>query len=396
MEWVLNQTQTILLALGVFFTGTLLHGRVFLLRKFNIPEPVIGGLFIACFFAFLFYRYGVTVQIDTHIRDDLMLVFFATVGLNARLTLFKKGGPKLLLFLGVAIVCVFLQNAVGVGLAKLFGIHPLLGLIAGSITMTGGHGTGASYATKFAHIDGAMEIAMACATCGLVMGGLIGGPLAEWLIAKYQLAPEDKVKNPDEALEAHGFHEPELVTTSSLLQILGLTMLAVVSGRYLYSHIGEQAKVPEFIFVMFIAIAITNLNLWWKKVDIQTQSLNLVNMMSLSLFLSIAMMSLRLWHLVDLALPLLVIMMAQVLTICLFSYYVTFRVLGRDYDAVTIVCGHCGFGLGATPTALANVESLTNRYGPAPSALFIVLIVGAFFIDIINAVVIQCYLSFMG
>src|SRR3989338_1315061 len=231
MEWVLNQTQTILLALGVFFIGTLLHSRFFLLRKFNIPEPAIGGLFFACFFAFLFYRYGITVQIDTSIRDDLMLVFFATVGLNARVTLFKKGGTKLILFLALASLYVFIQNAVGITLAKLFGIHPLLGLIAGSITMTGGHGTGASYATKFAHIEGAMEIAMACATCRLVMGCLLGGPMAEWLIAKFRLASEEKVNNPDEALHSHGFHEPELVTTSSLMQILGLTFLAVVGGR---------------------------------------------------------------------------------------------------------------------------------------------------------------------
>jgi len=396
MEWVLNQAQTVLMAVVVFFIGTFLHGRIFVLRKFNIPEPVIGGLFVAALFAFLFYRWGIVIHIDTKIRDDLMLLFFATVGLNAKLTLFKKGGPKLLVFLGLATLFLLLQNAVGVLLAKLFGLHPLLGLIAGSITMTGGHGTGASYAMKFVHVEGAMEIAMACATFGLVMGGLIGGPMAEWLIGRYRLAPDSQVKNPDETLLHHGFREPELVTTFSVIRVLALSFLAMVSGRYCYGLFGHLANVPEFIFVMFIAIGLTNISLLTKKVEVQSQSLSLVNMLSLSLFLSMAMMSLKLWHLVDLALPLLVIMVAQAVTMCLFSYYVTFRVLGRDYDAVAIVSGHCGFGLGATPTALANIESITHRYGPAPSALFIVLIVGAFFIDITNAIVIQFYLSFLG
>ena len=397
MDIVLNQAQTLLLAMGVFFLGTFLHSVVYAFRKFNIPEPVIGGLVFALVLTVLYQFFDINLTLDNEIRDDLMLTFFATVGMNAKFSLFKKGGSKLMIFFFVCVLYLFIQNLIGVSLSALLGVDLHLGMLASSITLSGGHGTGASYATKFTHIDGALEVAMACATMGLVLGGIIGGPVSEWLISKHKLAPEDKVNNPDGALKEHGFNEPELVTTSSVLQVLLSSFASIFLGTALTKYLaGMGIDIPSFISVLFIGIIITNLFGMSKKLEFQQQSLDLVNMISLSLFLSIAMMSLKLWQLLDMAIPLFIIIGVQTVSIIFYTIHVTFRLLGKDYQAATIVSGHCGFGLGATPTALANIESVTNRYGPSPYGMFIVLIVGAFFIDIANAAVIQIFLSFIG
>lgn len=394
MDIVLSQAQTLLLAMIVFFVGTYFHSYIYFLKKFNIPEPVIGGLIFALVMTALYHHSNINLTLDHEIRDDLMLTFFATVGLNANFSLFKKGGSKLISFLLVTVLYLFVQNLIGVSMAKAMGIDPLLGMLAGSITLSGGHGTGASYAMKFGAINGAMEIALACATLGLVLGGIIGGPVSEWLIEKHKLAPENKVLNPDDALKEHGFNEPEVVTTSSILQVLLCSFLAIFVGNELYElTTSYNLTIPKFILVLFVGIILTNLLNTTKNAKLQQQSIDLVNMISLSLFLSIAMMSLKLWQLLDLALPVLAIVAVQAVAMAIFAYHVTFRALGKDYEAATIAGGHCGFGLGATPTALANIESVTNRYGPSPYGMFVVLMVGAFFIDIANAIVIQLFLS---
>lgn len=395
LEIILTQAQTLLLAVGVFFIGSFLHAQSFYLQKFNIPEPVIGGLIVAALLFVWQLADGMNVVVDAEIRDDLMLIFFATVGLNAKFSLIAKGGKRLVIFFFVTVAYLFVQNIIGVGMAKVLGLDPFLGLIAGSITLTGGHGTGASYANQFPQIEGGVEIAMACATLGLVLGGIIGGPISEWLIEKNGLAPESKVKNPMDALKDHGFDEPEVVTTNSILTTVTWCLAAIFLGRhtsdYLHSH--HYVMIPTFVFVMFFGIIITNILEFFENMRPQQQSIDLVSMTSLSLFLSIAMASIKLWQLVDLALPMMAIIAVQTLVTGLFAFHITFRALGSNYEAAALAGGHCGFGLGATPTAVANIESVCNRYGPAPTAMFLTLIIGAFCIDLANTVVIQIFLG---
>ncbi|MDD9950844.1 MAG: sodium/glutamate symporter [Zetaproteobacteria bacterium] len=397
MVFLLDQTQTFLASLVVFFLGSLIHARFYGLRKFNIPEPVIGGILVALVFTFVRHQFEIQIVRDMGVQNQLMYAFFATVGLSARFSLFKNGGKAIFTFLSVAVFYLVIQNLIGVSVASMVGLDPRFGLLAGSITLSGGHATGASYAAQFHHLEGAVEIALACATFGLVLGGIIGGPVSQWLIARNDLAPSDKVNDPDECLKGHGFNEPELVTTWSTFQVLFLCLLAMVSGDLLSKFVHfERILVPEFIWILFSAIFWTNIAALHPKTQLQDQSIELVNMISLSLFLSLAMMGLDLMELVNLALPVLAIVIVQVVALVIFTTQVTFRLLGKDYDAAVIVSGHCGFGLGATPTALANMESITNRYGAAPSAIFVVLMVGAFFIDIANALVIQGFLGWVG
>ena len=401
---VLTQAQTLLLAMLVFFVGTFLHSQLSSLKRYNIPEPVIGGLIVSFIFTLLYKFYDLELVLDQELKNDLMLTFFATVGLSAKFSSFKKGGKKIIIFLFVAMFFLVVQNLVGILSAKALGIDQVLGLLAGSITLSGGHGTGAAYAIndKFAATSGAMEMAMACATFGLVIGGIIGGPISQLLIARHKLAPDNKVQDPDEGLKDHGFNEPETVTTRSILQVLLSAFAALYSGTWLAAKINPflmgyspNMKIPEFILVLFVGIIITNLSDLTSKYKLHGQSTDLVNMSSLTLFLSIAMMNLKLWELVNLALPLIVIILVQTICMALYSYHITFRALGKDYDAAVIAGGHCGFGLGATPTAVANIESVTHRYGPAPHAMFTILMVGAFFIDLSNIIIIQLFMLFV-
>lgn len=400
----LTQAQTLLLAMFVFFLGAFLHSQLRSLKKYNIPEPVIGGILVSIAFAILYKTYQVQFILDQELKADLMLTFFATVGLSAKFSSFRNGGKKILIFLLVAAVFLVIQNIVGIICAKALGLEGNLGLIAGSITLSGGHGTGVAYALneKFSSITGAMELAMACATFGLIIGGIIGGPISQLLIARYKLAPDNEVENPDEALKDHGFNEPETVTSRSILQVLLSSFVALYTGTWLAEVLNPllvahnpNMKVPEFILVLFTGIIITNLSDLTTKYKVHKQSTDLVNLISLTLFLSIAMMNLKLWELLHLALPLIIIILVQTAVMALYSYYVTFRALGKDYDAAVVAGGHCGFGLGATPTAVANIESVTHRYGDAPHAMFTILMVGAFFIDLTNIIVIQLFLIWL-
>lgn len=402
----LTQAQTLLIAMGVFFIGTFIHGKYSLLKKYNIPEPVIGGIFASLVLSVIYLIFARSFIFDGELYDDLMMTFFATVGLSAKFSFFKKGGKNIFIFLFVAGLFLIIQNLMGVSVAKLFGLSPYIGLLAGSVTLSGGHATGAVYAKlpAFAGIPQAGEIAFACATFGLVIGGIIGGPISQLLIARHKLAPENKVLDPDDALRGHGFNEPETVTARSIIQVLLGAFVAIYCGRFLSANLnpllvekwGPNAQIPSFILVLAVGVIITNLCDLTKKYQVHEQSTDLINATSLTLFLSIALMSLKLWdiNLSKLAFPMMTIIALQTVLMALYSYYVTFRALGRDYDAAVIAGGHCGFGLGATTTAVANIESVTNRYGAAPRAMFSILMVGAFFIDICNATVVQIFMYF--
>ncbi len=394
----LGLVETAAVALLVLFTGYLLNGLVPFLKNNNIPEPVTGGMVFAILSTLAYSFFDFSFKFDMALKVPLMLVFFTSVGLDASVKLLAKGGPKLFIFLILATVFLFVQDGVGVLLAKLFDMHPLMGLVAGSITLTGGHGTGVTYAEIFNdvyNIQGTMEMAMACATFGLVLGGLIGGPLGKTLIKKYDLGPDPgAVALPTDDIVTYDPEDRDQVTPRRMLETLLMITICVALGTHIYEFVMSRGiTIPSSFVALFLGMIITNFLDVTKVYEINKETVDLWGTMALSLFLAMALMSLRLWELMNLAGPMLLILLAQTVTMVLFAYFVTFRVMGRDYDAAIMAGGHCGFGLGATPTAVANMESLVSRFGPSPQAFLVVPLCGAFFLDVTNALVLQVYMA---
>ena len=400
--------QTLALASVVLFAGYGIRRRVPFLDRYNIPAPVVGGFLFAALGLGLRQAGIITFEFTTTLQTPLMIAFFTTIGLGASLSLLKVGGPQVLLFFLLASVVAALQNGVGVGLATVLGVEPLLGLIAGSITMTGGHGTGAAFGKLLEDsygFTGAVTLAMAAATFGLVSGGLIGGPVATTLIQRHRPAPQPgaaareaavagaQFGSLDEEIDTEPAGEP--ATAYTLLKILTVILIAMWAGGLLSTWLGRYVTLPAYIGAMIVAAVIRNLADLTSAVRIEQRTVDDLGTIALSLFLSMALMSLRLWELLDLALPLFVILVAQVAMMAAFAYFVTFRVMGRDYDAAVMAGGHCGFGLGATPNAVANMEAITARFGPAPRAFLVLPMVGAFFIDFTNALIITTFINWV-
>ncbi|BAQ80949.1 MULTISPECIES: sodium/glutamate symporter [Pseudomonas] len=387
---------TLVAASLVLLLGRGLVTRVGFLRAYNIPEPVAGGLVVAVLLLALRVFADIEVSIDKSLQAPLMLAFFATIGLSADFASLKKGGRKLAIFLLVVTAFLLVQNAMGIGLAKALGLDPLMGLLAGSVTLSGGHGTGGAWGAVFKEQYGlasAPEIAMASATFGLVLGGLIGGPVARLLVKRVQTPGLAQA----EPRLPRGYEQPykeRQITALSFIETLALVAISLQAGSFLGDLIqGTALELPTFVCVLFVGVVLRNgLSAlgWHQVVD---QEVSLLGNVSLSLFLAIALMSLRLWDLATLALPILTLLAVQTLVMALFAIFVTFRVMGRNYDAAVLAAGHCGFGLGATPTAIANMQAVTQRYGPSQMAFLVVPMVGAFFIDISNAIVIKLYLA---
>ncbi|CAH0645970.1 MULTISPECIES: sodium/glutamate symporter [Pseudomonas] len=386
---------TLVAASLVLLLGRGLVARIGLLRVYNIPEPVAGGLVVA--FALLALRsFDVQVQFDTSLQTPLMLAFFATIGLSADFASLKKGGRVVVVFLLVVTSLLLVQNAMGIGLASALGLDPLMGLLAGSITLSGGHGTGAAWGATFSEKFGlasAAELAMASATFGLVLGGLIGGPVARLLIKRVKTpgAEEELPQLPQ------GFERPDkerLITSFSFVETLALIAVSLLAGSLLNGALkGTAFELPTFVCVLFVGVLLRNGLSAFGFYRVFEREVSVLGNVSLSLFLAIALMSLKLWDLAALALPFFALLAAQTLVMALFAIFVTFRVMGRNYDAAVLAAGHCGFGLGATPTAIANMQAVTQRYGASNIAFLVVPMVGAFFIDIINVIVIKLYLA---
>jgi ESS family glutamate:Na+ symporter len=351
----------------------------------------------------------VAFEFDTTLQTPLMIAFFTTIGLGASLGLLKVGGPQVLLFWGVASVMAVIQNAVGLLLAKGLGVHPLLGLIAGSITMTGGHGTGAAFGKLIEDqyaFSGALTLAMAAATFGLVGGGLIGGPVATTLIARNRIKTPGKgagVPGVSAEVEAMGLEseidtEPagDAPTAYTLLKTITVILVAMWAGSLLSRWLGQHVTLPAYIWAMIIAALIRNGDDLLGRVKLDQRVVDDLGTIALSLFLAMALMSLKLWELLDLAIPMLVILTVQVTMMAAFAYFITYRVMGRDYDAAVMAGGHCGFGLGATPNAVANMEAIVERFGHAPRAFLVLPMVGAFFIDFTNALIISAYINLVS
>lgn len=391
----LDTLSTLVAATLVLLLGRKMVHSVPFLKKYTIPEPVAGGLLVAIALLVLKKSMGWEIEFDMSLKDPLMLAFFATIGLNANIASLRKGGKVVGIFLFIVVGLLVMQNAIGIGMASMLGLDPLMGLLAGSITLSGGHGTGAAWGKLFTERYGfqnATEVAMACATFGLVLGGLIGGPVARYLV-KHSSTPNGA---PEDNEIPGAFEKPDVgrvITSLVMIETIALIAICLTVGRVVAGSLqGTPFELPTFVCVLFIGVILSNLLAAVGFYRVFERAVSVLGNVSLSLFLAMALMSLKLWELASLALPMLAILAVQTLFMALYAIFVTWRLMGKNYDAAVLAAGHCGFGMGATPTAIANMQAITERFGPSHMAFLVVPMVGAFFIDIVNAVVIKLFL----
>ncbi|HCA5354658.1 sodium/glutamate symporter [Acinetobacter baumannii] len=411
MEFVFNGFYTLISAVIVLLLGRFLVNRIDFLKRYNIPEPVAGGLVAAVVSLLVHTFWGYSIVFSSELQTSFMLVFFASIGLSANFMKLKEGGTALVIFLICVASFIVVQNAVGMSLATLLGLDPLIGLIAGSITLTGGHGTAGAWGEILESqygIQGALALGMASATFGLIIGGVIGGPLAKLLINRYSLAQAKTnaeiqqrdthvEQNSDDLAPFENPHQVRLITADNAITTLGMFAACLAFAEFMTGFSkGTWFELPTFVWALGGGVILRNILESVLKVDIFDRAIDVFGNASLSLYLAMALLSLKLWQLADLAGPLVVILGAQTLTMALYAAFVTFRVMGKNYDAAVLAAGHCGFGMGATPTAVANMQAITNMYGPSHKAFLIVPLCGAFFVDLINATVIQLMLKFIA
>jgi len=392
-EYQLNMAETVGFAIILLLLGRWIKKKVNFFEKFFIPAPVIGGTLFSIILLIGHQTETFTFTFNDDIKNLLMIAFFTTVGFSASLKILKKGGVGVALFLLAAVILVIIQDIVGPVLAKALGINPLLGLAAGSIPLTGGHGTSGAFGPYLEDLGatGATVVAVASATYGLIAGCLIGGPIGRRLMIKNNLKPTENKAGVDDSI----LGSTTEVTEERLFSAVVYIGIAMGIGATITLILGNHGiKFPAYLMGMVVAAIIRNI-LDFNQKQLPFTEIGIVGNISLSLFLSMALMSMKLWQLIDLAVPLIVILLVQTVVMGLFAYFVTFNIMGRDYDAAVMSTGHCGFGLGATPNAMANMETFTTANGPSVKAFFIIPIVGSLFIDFINAGVIQTFASWI-
>ncbi|NLM03557.1 MAG: sodium/glutamate symporter, partial [Clostridiales bacterium] len=365
----LDMIQTVALAVVVLLIGQAIRNRVEILRTFCIPAPVVGGMIFAILALFLRQSGIMEFQFDTTLQSVLMTAFFTTVGFTASLRLLKQGGLKVIIFLFAAILLVVLQNAMAVGFAKVFDLNPLLGLATGSVPMTGGHGTSGAFGPLFEEHGavGAATVALASATFGLIGGSMLGGPLAKRLIEKHNLVEKKAAAVADTDMPE--VEEQKLLDADRFLSGAFQIALAMGLGTIISMYIEKTGMTfPSYIGAMLAAAIIRNISDMTNTYEVPSTEIAIMGDIGLSMFLSMALMGLKLWELADLAIPMIVMLIGQTVLMAVFAYFVTFNMMGRDYDAAVLAGGHCGFGMGATPNAIANMQAITGNYGPSPLA----------------------------
>jgi ESS family glutamate:Na+ symporter len=404
----LDLIHTVAFAGIVLFVGYGLCRLIRPLSRYNIPAPVVGGLLVAVI-VLIARHYGVTLfKFDTTLQSPLMIAFFTTIGFGASLSLLKVGGPQVLVFFLISTVFAILQNVLGAGIALGFGLHPLFGVLSGSVTLTGGPATGLAFAPLFeqAGVPGAATIAVAAAMFGITSGGLIGGPIGTLLIDRHKLRKahghpkailpataaeviEDKLIEPK--AEAPVGEDQESYV---LLKNLVVLLVAMWIGSWLSQWFKSLGfTLPAYIGAMFVGAIIRNFDDFTKAIGLSQRTLDDLGHVALSLFLVLALMTLKLWELAGLFLPLVVILIAQVAMIALACFWPLFQLMGKDYDSAVMSGGFCGFMLGTTANSMAIMKALVDRYGRAPRAFLVVPMVGAFFIDFANALLITIFLN---
>lgn len=395
MKIQLDMYQTLAAAVLVLMLGAYLKSKIHFLEQFCIPAPVVGGLLFAIFTCVCYVTGIAEFSFDDILREVCMVFFFTSVGFQANLKVIKSGGKSLVVFLGLVILLIISQNLVAVGMSKVLGLSPLIGMCTGSIPMVGGHGTAGAFGPVLEdfNIDGATTICTAAATFGLICGSLIGGPLGKRLIEKRNLLetaiPEDDSLLVEEE-EKHERHT-NMYAAAVFQLILAIGLGTIIS--YFLTKTGMTF--PIYIGAMIAAALFRNIGEYTGKFTIHMGEINDLGGISLSLFLGIAMITLKLWQLADLALPLFILLAAQVLLIAVFTYFIEFNIMGRDYDAAVLVAGTCGFGMGATPNAMANMQAICEKYTTSVKAYLLIPLVGSLFADFINSLVITFFINFI-
>lgn len=393
MEIQIDMYQTLSLSVVVLMLGQFLKQKINFLEKFCIPSPVVGGLIFSVLTCILYSTGVVEFTFDDTLREVCMVFFFTSVGFQANLKVLKSGGKALAIFLGLVIALIFMQNLLAVGVSHLIGLDSLVGLCTGSIPMVGGHGTAGAFGPVLEdfNVQGATTICTAAATFGLVAGSLIGGPIGKRLIEKKHLL--DTIVTEDDSLliEEEKKHERHSnMYAAAVFQLILAVGLGTIISEFLTK---TGLTFPIYIGAMIVAAIIRNVGEYSGKFDIYMGEINNLGGICLSLFLGIAMITLKLWQLAELALPLMILLGAQLLLIFLYTYFVVFRVMGKDYDAAVLAAGTCGFGMGATPNAMANMQVLCDRYAPSVKAYLLVPLIGSLFADFINSLVITLFIN---
>ena len=391
----LDMYQAAAVAALVLLLGRFLVRNLDLLRRYCIPEPVAGGVVFALAHLALRQAGILEISFDSTLQTFFMVVFFCSVGFTACFRLLKKGGLQVLLFLGIAVMMCVLQNGLGAFIASAFGLDPRLGLATGSIPMVGGHGTAASFGPLLekAGVSGASAVAIASATFGLVAGCVIGGPTAVSRIRQKNLHSFETATGSNEVVvdknEVTG-----AIDSGRFLNAALCLALAIGAGTVVSAWLNKVFTFPIYIGAMLVAAFIRNTTDMAGK-EIPMEEISTIGSFSLSLFLGLAMMGLKLWELADLAVPMVVMLVAQTVLMMVYAYFVVFNLLGKNYDAAVMTSGFCGFGMGATPNAMANMQAITQKYGPAPTAYFVVPLVGSLFIDFMNPIIITSFLNLL-
>jgi len=385
--------DVLIVAIIVWFLGTFLTNRIGFLKQYSIPASVSGGIICSSLVTVLFLGFDIQINFDMRLRDLLLLIFFSTIGLSAKLRLLAAGGKALVKLLAIAAVFLIFQDVTGVLLAIAMDVHPAYGLFGGSVSLAGGHGTAIAWGNEAeqAGLIGARDIGLAFATFGLIVGGIAGGPIGQWLIKRNKLTGPAKQSGNDASLVEVETHEA--APLSDLLGTLLLLAICVEAGdlvnRMLFSN---GVSLPGFLTSMMVGIFLTNMA-DLSKIKLNDTAIGGASQISLQLFLAISLMSMQLWTLASTIGPIMIVLAFQLTLMTFFTVWVVYRAMGRDYDACVIASGFVGLGLGATPVGIANMNAITSKYGPSPKAFLVIPLVGAFFIDLTNALVIKFFVG---
>ncbi|UCH41937.1 MAG: sodium/glutamate symporter [Gammaproteobacteria bacterium] len=395
-----NPFIAVTIGIIVLFVGKRINEAIAFLREFSIPEPVTGGLLFSVIFACVYAATGVVVEFELHARDFLLVYFFTTIGINASFKDLLDGGKPLVILLVITIGYMFVQNLTGISVAALFDLSAPVGLLGGSVSLIGGHGTTIAWSPRIGEdfgIANAMEIGIACATFGLILASLMGGPIAKFLIKRHGLSPE-KVETLDVGMPEEQ-RAPGIGAMDFLDAVLAIHIAIIVGALFNESLEELGLKLPMFVTCLFAGILITNLipkkfpRFSGRAWPTRTPAMALIADISLSTFLAMSLMSMQLWTLIDLAGPIIAMLSAQFAIAVAVNIFIVFRVMGRNYDAAVVCSGFGGISLGSTPTAMANMSAVTQRYGASHLAFIIVPLVCAFFIDLANALMIPFFLA---
>ena len=393
MEIQLDMYQTMAIAVVVLMLGHFLKSKFSFLEKFCIPAPVVGGLIFAIFTCVCYSTGIAEFSFDDTLREVCMVFFFTSVGFQANLKVLKSGGKSLIIFLGLVIVLIISQNFLALGVSKILGLDPLIGLCTGSIPMVGGHGTAGAFGPVLEdfNISGATTICTAAATFGLIAGSLVGGPIGKKLIEKKNLA--DTIVQEDDSLLVEEEEKHERNTTMYAAAVFQIILAIGLGTIFSWLLTKTGMTFPIYIGAMIAAALFRNIGEYTGKFDIHMGEINDLGGICLSLFLGIAMITLKLWQLAELALPLLILLGVQLILIAIFTYFIVFNVMGHDYDAAVLSAGTCGFGMGATPNAMANMQAICDRYAPSIKAYLLIPLIGSLFADFINSLVITFFIN---